>query len=91
MRFNACPKIPPLLFYFSSAPDISFSREELAAIQQLVQNSIGFPFNITFISGEGLQTIDAWLDRPDVMQTLLVITLNLTEKIIDGTGEATAY
>lgn len=59
-------------------------------IKQLVQNSIGFPFNITFISGEGLQAIDAWLDRPDAMQTLLVITLNLTEKIIDGTGEAAA-
>lgn len=88
--FQCMPQNSPLAVLFQFSPDISFSREELAAIQQLVQNSIGFPFNITFISGEGLQTIDAWLDRPDVMQTLLVITLNLTEKIIDGTGEAAA-
>lgn len=65
--FQCMPQNSPLAVLFQFSPDISFSREEFAAIQQLVQNSIGFPFNITFISGEGLQTIDAWLDRPDVM------------------------
>ncbi|EKY3995817.1 TPA: hypothetical protein MX372_002206 [Enterobacter roggenkampii] len=88
--FQRIPQKSPLAVLFQFSPDISLSPEERGTIQQLVQNSIGFPFNITFISGEGLQAIDAWLDRPDVMQTLLVITLNLTEKTMDGTGEAAA-
>lgn len=88
--FQRIPQKSPLAVLFQFSPDISLSPEELGTIQQLVQNSIGFPFNITFISGEGLQAIDAWLDRPDTMQTLLVITLNLTEKIVEGGGEAAA-
>lgn len=75
-----------VLFQFS--PDIALSSAELDALQQLVQNSIGFPVNITFVSGEGLQALDTWLDSPDMMQNLLVIALNLAEKITDGTGEA---
>lgn len=88
--FQHLPHKSSLAVLFQFSHDISLSPEELSTIQQGVQNSIGFPFNITFISGEGLEAIDAWLDRPDMMQTLLVITLNLTEKIIDGTGEAAA-
>ena len=86
--FQRMPQNSPLAVLFQFSPGISLSSEELGTLQQLVQNSIGFPFNFTFISGEGLQTVDAWLDRPDMMQNLLVITLNLSEKIMDGTGEA---
>lgn len=88
--FQRMPQKSPLAVLFQLSPDISLSSEELGTLQQLVQNSIGFPFNFTFISGEGLQTVDAWLDRPEMMQNLLVITLNLTETIMDGTGEAAA-
>ena len=90
---NAFQRIPhksPLAVLFQFSPDISLLPEELSTLKQLVQNSIGSPFNITFISGEGMQAVDAWLDRHDVMQNLLVITLNLSEKIMDGTGEAAA-
>lgn len=88
---NALQRLPQkssLAVLFQFSPDIALSSEELGTLQQLVQNSIGCPFNFTFIPGEGLQAVDAWLDRPDVMQNLLVISLNLSEKIMDGNGEA---
>lgn len=88
--FQHIPQKSPVAVLFQFNQDISLSPEELGTLQQWVQNRIGFPFNITFISGEGLQIVDAWLDSPDVMQNLLVITLNLSEKIMDGTGEAAA-
>ncbi|MFY9994560.1 MAG: hypothetical protein WAK61_06165 [Leclercia sp.] len=86
--FQRMPQKSPLAVLFQFNPDIFLSPEELSSLQQWVQNSIGFPFSFTFINGEGLQAVDTWLDRPDMMQTLLVITLNLLGTIIDGTGEA---
>lgn len=86
--FQRLPQKSPLAVLLQFSPDISLSSEELGTLQQLVQNNIGSPFNFTFISGEGLQTVDVWLDRPDMMQNLLVITLSLSEKIMDGSGEA---
>lgn len=86
--FQRLPQKSPLAVLLQFSPDISLSSEELGTLQQLVQNNIGSPFNFTFISGEGLQTVDVWLDSPDMMQNLLVITLSLSEKIMDGSGEA---
>lgn len=75
-----------VLFQFSS--EISVSPEECDTLQKLVKDSIGFPFNIAFVSGEGLQVVDAWLDSSEMMQNMLVIALNLSGKITDGVGEA---
>ncbi|MBS3045815.1 hypothetical protein [Enterobacter mori] len=86
--FQRLPQKSPLAVLLQFSPDISLSSEEIGTLQQLVQNNIGSPFNFTFISGEGLHTVDVWLDRPDMMQNLLVITLSLSEKIMDGSGEA---
>lgn len=86
--FQRLPRKSHLAVLFEFSPAISVSHEERGTLQQLVKNSIGFPFNIAFVSGEGVQAIDAWLDNPDMMQNLLVIALNLSEKITDGVGEA---
>lgn len=86
--FQRLPQKTPLAVLFQFSPNISVSPEEHSVLQQLVKDGIGFPVNITFVSGEGLQAVDAWLDSPDMMQNLLVIALNLSEKITDGAGEA---
>lgn len=86
--FRRLPQKSPLTVLFQFSPDVAVSPEEFCKLQQWVETSIDFPFNITFTSGEGLQFIDAWLDSPEMMQNLLIIALNLSERILDGTGEA---
>lgn len=86
--FQCLPQKAPLAVLFQLSPDISVSTEEHSVLQRLVKESIGFPFNITFVCGEGMQAVDAWLDSPYIMQNLLVIAVNLSEKITDGAGEA---
>ncbi len=88
---NALQRLPrktSLAVLFQFCPEISASPEEYRVLQQFVRESIGFPFNITFVGGEGLQVVDAWLDSPEMTQYMLVIALNLSEKTTDGTGEA---
>lgn len=86
--FQRLPQKAPLAVLFQLSPGISVSIEEHSVLQRLVKDIIGFPFNITFVGGEGMQAVDSWLDSPDIMQNLLVVALNLSEKIIDGAGEA---
>ncbi|WP_139300377.1 hypothetical protein [Nissabacter archeti] len=64
------------------------SAEEINTVQQSVREMIGFSFNLNFIEGDGLLTVDTWLDNPTSMQTLLIIALNVLQKRTDGTGEA---
>ena len=86
--FQRLPRKASLTVLFQFSPEISISPEEHSALQQFVKDCAGFPFNMSFVNGEGLTAIDAWLDRPDMMQNLLVIALNLSGKITDGVGEA---
>lgn len=86
--FQRLPQKTSLSVMFQFSPDISVSPEERHLLQKFVKNCPGFPFSMIFVPGEGLQAVDAWLDQPDKMQHLLVIALNLTEKVTDGVGEA---
>lgn len=68
--------------------DAPLSEEGINIAQQSVREMIGSSFNLHFIEGDGLSTLDTWLDNPESLQTLLIITLNLLQKRADGTGEA---
>jgi hypothetical protein len=88
--FQRMPQKSPLLCYFSSA------RIYLYHPKNFVQYSYWFKtalvtLSVLLLSAEkDYRRLMRGLIGPDAMQTLLVITLNLTEKIIDGTGEAAA-
>ncbi|MCU6670386.1 hypothetical protein M8013_16730 [Enterobacteriaceae bacterium H4N4] len=86
--FQRLPQKASLSVLFQFSPDISVSPEERRVLQEFVKGCPGFPFNMTFVPGEGLQVVDAWLDQPEMMQHLLVIALNLSDKMTDGIGEA---
>lgn len=86
--FQRLPQKTSLSVLFQFSPEISVSPDERLALQQFVKGCPGFPFSMTFVNGEGLQVVDAWLDQPEMTQYFLVIALNLLEKVTDGVGEA---
>ena len=82
------PKAHHMAVMLQISLDEPASAEEMSIVQQLVKEMMGFPFNLIFINGDGLLTIDTWLDNPGSIKTLLVIALNVLKKNTDGTGEA---
>lgn len=88
--FQRLPQNTSLVILLQLSPNISSTLEDLNVLQRLVREMIGFPLNITLLTGDGMPTVDTWLDNPDMMQTLLIIALNFSDKRVDGTGEAAA-
>lgn len=55
---------------------------------QVIKEITGLSFRLSFIEGSGLNILDRWLDEPELMQTLLILAVNLVEEGVDGAGEA---
>lgn len=85
--FQRLPEHASLTVLFQLSPDLSFASEECHALQKFVKERIDFPVDMTFVNGEGFQAVDTWLDSTEMMQNILVIALNIKERIVDGVGE----
>lgn len=55
---------------------------------QIIREMTGLSFRLSFFEGTGPDILDRWLDEPELMQTLLILAVNLATEDADGTGEA---
>jgi len=68
--------------------DNSVAPEQQQMAVLIIQEITGLSFRLSFVEGTGLNMLDCWLDEPELMQTLLVLAVNLVEEGGDGAGEA---
>lgn len=71
-----------------TGPKDSMTLEQQQMSAQVIREITGLSCRLSFVEGTGLDILDRWLDEPGIMQTLLVLAVNLAEEDIDGTGEA---
>ncbi len=83
------PPQSPLAIALLTDPEYSVTPEQQQISEQIIREIIGLSFRLSFIEGSGPDILDRWLDEPGLMQTLLVLAVNLMEEDVDGTGEAT--
>lgn len=57
-------------------------------LARIFKTTTGLPFQLDFVEGEALGVLDDWLDEPQLIQTLLVLAVSLSDEGIDGSGEA---
>ncbi|WP_312454059.1 hypothetical protein [Pseudescherichia sp.] len=65
---------------------VTLEQQQMAAL--IIKEITGLSFRLSFIEETGLNMLDNWLDEPELMQTLLVLAVNLVEEGGDGAGEA---
>lgn len=83
------PPQSPLAIALLTDPENSVTPEQQQMSEQIIREIIGLPFRLSFIEVSGPDILDRWLDEPGLMQTFLVLAVNLMEEDVDGTGEAT--
>ena len=88
---SALRGLPPqnsLAIALLTGPEGSMTPEQQQMLAQIIKEMTGLSFRLSFIEGTGPGILDRWLDEPGLMQTLLVLAVNLVEEEADGTGEA---
>lgn len=78
----------PIEIAVQIGPDLTMTPEQHLVVQQVIKETIAFPLHIAFVNGQGLECLDRWLDEPSCRQTLLVIAVNLVDKVMEGAGDA---
>lgn len=82
------PPQSPLAIALLTGPEGLVTPEQQQMSEQIIREMTGLSFRLSFVEGTGPDILDRWLDEPGLMQTLLVLAVNLLEEDSDGTGEA---
>ncbi|CAM6431596.1 Type VI secretion protein [Citrobacter sedlakii] len=82
------PQQSSLAIALLTGPEDPVTREQQQMSEQIIREITGLSLHLSFIEGTGPDILDRWLDEPGLMQTLLVLAVNLVEGGTDGTGEA---
>lgn len=85
---RALPPQSPLAIALLIGRSGSVSNEQQQISAQIIEEITGLTFRLSFVDATAPDILDRWLDKPGLMNTLLVLAVNLVEEGINGTGEA---